>query len=82
MDKTKDALAGEDNPSLVVIDDVAYNAAELPANILGLLDDLLKLNQELEDLQRKIRITNAAQQAYYDTIKATIKQEKVKPYNK
>lgn len=82
MDKTKDALTGEDNPSLVVIDDIAYNAAELPANILGLLDDLLKLNQELEDLQRKIRITNAAQQAYYDTIKATIKQEDVKPYNK
>ena len=69
-------------PNLIVVDDVSYDANSLPEEIRALLKDLLRFNQELEELQYKLRKVQAAQQIYYETIKAELIAKKVSPYKK
>lgn len=65
-----------------MVDDVSYDANNLPEEIRALLKDLLRFNQELEELQYKLRKVQAAQQTYYETIKAELVARKVPPYQK
>jgi hypothetical protein len=69
-------------PNLIMVDDVSYDANSLPEEIRALLKDLLRFNQELEELQYKLRKVQAAQQTYYETIKAELIAKKVSPYKK
>ena len=69
-------------PNLIVVDDVSYDANSLPEEIRALLKDLLRFNQELEELQYKLRKVQAAQHIYYETIKAELIAKKVSPCKK
>ena len=67
-------------PSLLTIDDTAYEISSIPDEIKVLVNDLIRVDQELAELQYRLRHTQAAQQTYVATIKAELKRLKVRPY--
>lgn len=85
--KDKDALSSHDNsvptgdetPNLITVDDVSYEADSMPDEIKALLRDLLRFNHEADELQYRLRQVQAAQQTYYETIKAQLIEKGVKP---
>ena len=72
--------AAETPANLITFDDVSYDTASLPDEVKALLKDLLRFNHEAEELQYRLRQIQAAQQTYYETIKAQITEKGVKPY--
>ena len=66
--------------NLITVDDVSYDTESLPDEVKALLKDLLRFNHEAEELQYRLRQIQAAQQTYYETIKAQIIEKGVKPY--
>jgi hypothetical protein len=80
VQSTDQALETESN--LIMVDDLYYDASMLPEEIRALLKDLLRFNQEFEELQYKLRKVQAAQQTYYETIKSELIAKKVQPYRK
>ena len=67
--------------NLITVDDVSYDTESLPDEVKALLKDLLRFNHEAEELQYRLRQIQAAQQTYYETIKAQIIEKGVKPYH-
>ena len=67
-------------PSLLTIDDRAYEISSIPDDIKVLVNDLIRVDQELAELQYRLRHTQAAQQTYVATIKSELKRLKVRPY--
>jgi predicted transcriptional regulator len=70
----------DQSANLVTVDNVTYETDALPEEIKALLRDLLRFNHEAEELQYRLRQIQAAQQTYYETIKAQIAEKGVKPY--
>jgi hypothetical protein len=65
--------------NLITVDDVTYDADTIPTEIKALLRDLIRFNQEAEELQYRLRQVQAAQQTYYETIKAQLTEKGVTP---
>lgn len=70
---------GDETPNLITVDDVSYEADSMPDEIKALLRDLLRFNHEADELQYRLRQVQAAQQTYYETIKAQLIEKGVKP---
>lgn len=71
---------GTPQPSLLTIDNTAYEISAIPDEIKVLVNDLIRVDQELAELQYRLRHTQAAQQTYVATIKSELKRLKVRPY--
>ena len=67
-------------PALLTIDDQAYEVNAIPDEIKVLVNDLIRVDQELSELQYRVRHAQAAQQTYIATIKSEIKRLEVQPY--
>jgi len=52
----------------------------VPDEVKELLKDLLRFDNEAEEVVYPLRQIQAAQQTYYETIKAQIAEKGVKPY--
>ena len=70
---------GEERPGLLTIDDEVYDIDAIPDEIKILINDLIRVNQELAEHQFRLRHAQAAQQTYIATIKSELKRLKVKP---
>lgn len=81
LDQSFDQPQLEAPANLITVDDVSYDTESLPDEVKALLKDLLRFNHEAEELQYRLRQIQAAQQTYYETIKAQIIEKGVKPYH-
>jgi hypothetical protein len=75
-----DVQAAETQPGLLTIDGVSYSIDSIPAEIKVLVSDLIRVNQELAELQYRVRRAQAAQQTYVATIKKEIERLEIKPH--
>jgi len=67
-------------PTLLTVDDKTYDVASIPDEVKVLVNDLIRLNQELGELQYRLRYSQAAQQTYVATIKAELERLQISPY--
>lgn len=74
------SAAPDTQPGLLTIDGTSYAIDAIPAEIKVLVSDLIRVNQELADLQYRVRHAQAAQQTYVATIKAEIERLGVTPH--
>lgn len=65
--------------NLITVDNQTYNTDTIPDEIKELLRDLIRFNQEAEELRYRLRQVQAAQQTYYETIKAQLMEKGVEP---
>ena len=79
-DQSIDQPLGDNPPNLITVDDVSYETESLPDEVKDLLKDLLRFNHEAEELQFRLRQIQAAQQKYYEIIKAQIIEKGVQAY--
>ncbi|MEY3749861.1 MAG: hypothetical protein RLZZ186_280 [Cyanobacteriota bacterium] len=75
-----DLPSTETQPGLLTIDGVSYSIDSIPAEIKVLVSDLIRVNQELAELQYRVRHSQAAQQTYVATIKKEIERLEIKPH--
>lgn len=76
----KNEAGEESQPGLLTIDGTSYSIDSIPAEIKVLVSDLIRLNQELAELQYRVRHAQAAQQTYVATIKQEIERLEIKPH--
>ncbi|MBM3938673.1 MAG: hypothetical protein FJ333_08505 [Sphingomonadales bacterium] len=76
---TDESMDGQ-QPTLLTVDDKTYDVANIPDEVKVLVNDLIRLNQELTELQYRLRHSQAAQQTYVATIKAELERLQIPPY--
>jgi hypothetical protein len=74
------SVVANQEPTLLTVDEKSYDLASIPDELKVLVGDLVRLNQELGELQYRIRSCQAAQQTYVATIKAELQRLNVPPY--
>jgi hypothetical protein len=74
------AKPGNTQPTLLTVDDKTYNVDSIPDEVKILVNDLIRVNQELGELQYRLRHGQAAQQTYVATIKAELERLNIPPY--
>ena len=77
----EDAAGKEAQAGLLTIDGTSYSIDSIPAEIKVLVSDLIRVNQELAELQYRVRHAQAAQQTYVATIKKEIERLGIEPHN-
>ena len=75
------AASSETHAGLLTIDGTSYAIDSIPAEIRVLVSDLIRVNQELAELQYRVRHAQAAQQTYVATIKQEIERLGIEPHS-
>lgn len=76
---TGEVQAGVQERPVFNIDGVSYAIDGLPETVAILINDLLRFNQEQNELQYRLRIIQAAQQSYVAGIKQELAAQGVIP---
>ena len=77
----ENVAGAEAQAGLLTIDGTSYSIDSIPAEIKVLVSDLIRVNQELAELQYRVRHAQAAQQTYVATIKQEIERLGIEPHN-
>lgn len=63
----------------VNIDGQEYAMNDLPQNVQVILQDLMRMEQEINELQYRLRQLNAARQAYLSSLQQSMAQQPASP---
>ena len=81
VDTQENQAGAEAQAGLLTIDGTSYAIDSIPAEIKVLVSDLIRVNQELAELQYRVRHAQAAQQTYVATIKKEIERLGIEPHS-